>query len=356
MRIPQEKAGGKVGIKNRTGPISRCQTATQHLLRCLPRMSSRSPSPSRVFTLFISSLFAAWLPGKIWAAPGDSRTIINHVQDDVGDVTDFFDTILPSTLMRRNLSLDFIPKFSDFRAEEFIRIPLQVRYDISDNDQLQIGMTPFIPNPFNNGYNHRFGPGEGDLGCRHDMDNGLWFLDQAIVGFDARVPIGKPPIDLNEGFTHLQPYITGSRRLRWAHTKFFMALSYDREVHTPGRNTPTDPRVLRQNITEFDPGILYKPSVYGYFFQYQFRHYGENDGYHLSHGEKLGVIWDVPIERSKAWKMPGRWQIELAARVIEEEGHPVSYGLVTQVRVRTTLHEVLSSDFAQKLKTVSLGR
>jgi len=316
-------------------------------------MSSRFIISPRVFSVFISSLLAVWFPAKISAAPGDSRTIVNHVQDDVSDVTDFFDTIMPSTLMRRNLSLDFQPKFSDFRAEEFIRLPLQVRYDVSDNDQFQIGMTPFIPNPFNSGYNHRTGPGEADMGWRHDTDNGFWFLDQAIIGIQARVPLGKPPIDLNEGYTHVQPYITGSRRLRWPHTKFFMALSYDRELSTPGRDKPTDPRVIHQNITEFDPGILYKPSVYGYFFEYEFRHYGEDDGYHLSHGQKLGVIWDVPIERSKSWNMPGRWQIELAARVTEEEGHSVSYGLVTQVRVRTTLHEVLSSDLAHKLTRLS---
>ncbi len=313
-------------------------------------MSSRFSTYPRFVGVFFSTLLLLASSEKLGAAAGDSRSIVSHVQDDVGDVTDFFDTILPSTLMRKNLSLDFQPKFSDFRAEEFIRLPLEVRYDISDNDQLQVGMTPFIPNPFNTGYNHRTGPGEADIGWRHDMENGLGFLDQAIFGIQGRVPLGKPPLDLNEGYTHLQPYITGTRRLHWPHTKLFGALSYDREFHTPGRDQPTDPRVVRQNIAECDPGILYKPDVYGYFFEYEFRHYGEENGYHLSHGEKVGVIWDVPIERSKAWKMPGRWQIELAARVIEEEGHPISYGLVTQVRVRTTLHEVLSSDLAQKLK------
>ncbi len=312
-------------------------------------MSSRlSTSPLSLGALATSLLFGL-LSGKLMAAPGDSRTIVSHVQDDVSDVTDFFDTVLPTTLMHRNLSLDFQPKFSDVRSEEFIRIPLEVRYDVSDYDQLLFGLTPFIPNPFNDGYNHRWGLGQAVLGFRHDLDNGLWFLDQATIGIETRIPLGKPPIDLNEGYTHVQPYLTGTRRLNWAHTKYFMALSYDREIRTEWRDRPTDPRVLRQNILEFTPGIIYKPDVYGYFFEYEFRHYGEPDGAHLSHGEKLGVIWDVPLERSKNWKVPGRWQIELAAKVVEEEGHDISYGLVTQIRVRTTLHEVLSSDLAHRL-------
>jgi hypothetical protein len=273
----------------------------------------------------------------------------HSIEDDVMEMTEFFETILPGTLRKYNLVLDFTPRFTDFRNREFIRYPLELRYGISENSEVFGGFTPFSPNPFNHGEDHRWGLGEVRFGGRKSLDYGFGFFDQATIGIETRIPVGNPPIDLNDGYLHVRPFLTATRRLHWPHTEFFTAASYDRAFDSPHRDQPTDPRIVHQHIAEISPGILYKPGQYGYFFEYDFRDLDEDDGYRLSHGEKVGVIWDMPRTRSKAWHLPGKWEIEMAFKVVEEEGRSINYGIDTHVRVRTTLREVMSSELTHSL-------
>lgn len=300
------------------------------------------PSPVCLFAPAVLGLLFLALPAR--ADVGGS--LFDRMRDDM---TEFFDTVLPGTLRKYNTVLDFSPKFSDFRNREFIRYPLELRYGASDQLELFAGLTPFSPSPFNDGYDHRWGLGEVILGFRRDLEGGLGMFDQATVGVETRTPVGKPPFDLNEGYIHVRPFLTASRRLPWPHMKAFATLSYDRSLDTPGRDRPP-PTFVRQHIATIAPGFLYKPGIYGGFFEYEFRHLQEDDGYRLSHGGKIGMIWDVPRTKSQSWKLPGKWQIELAYKLVKEEGRGVDQGIVTRVRLRTTLREVLDSNLAHPLR------
>jgi hypothetical protein len=307
-------------------------------------MFSRNLFPARlVFTTAPAFMMLACTASTLHAEVGGS--LFDRMRDDM---TEFFDTVLPGTLHKYNLVLDFSPKFSDLRSREFIRYPLELRYGASDRLELFCGMTPFSPNPFNDGFEHRWGLGEITLGFRRNLEHGLAFYDQATVGLETRTPVGKPPLDLNSGYIHVKPFLTASCPLPWPHTKLFTSFSYDRELNTPGRDSPP-PQIVRQNIAEVAPGFLYKPGIYGGFVEYQFRHLEEIDGHRLSNGGTVGMIWDVPRTRSKSWKLPGKWQIELGYKIVKEEGHGIDHGIVTRVRVRTTLREVLDSDLRHRL-------
>lgn len=313
------------------------------MIRRFARSLLKSRIPARL-VLTTLTLFAALfgsLP-SLQAAGG----LFDRMRDDV---TEFFDTVLPGTLRKYNTVLDFSPKFSDLRNREFIRYPLELRYGASDRLELFGGLTPFSPSPFNSGREHRWGLGEVNFGFRRKLEEGFSFYQLASFGLEVRIPVGKPPLDLNEGHIHIRPFLTGARDLPWAHTKFFSSLSYDRSLDAPGRDGPP-PEYIRQHILEVAPGILYKPADYGTFVEYKFRHLDEDDGYRLSHGVKIGMIWEIPRARSKSWKLPGKWQIELAYKVVKEEGRGVDHGIVTRVRLRTSLREVMDSELRRKLR------
>lgn len=312
--------------------------------RSFPQRICRNPRSSRCL---LAALAVVMITAS--ARPA-SESLFGRVRDDVVGMTEFFDTVLPGTLRKYNLVLDFSPKFSDVRAREFIRYPLELRYGASDKLELFAGLTPFSPNPINEGYDHRWGLGQTTFGFRRDIDEGIGLFDEATFGLETRIPLGKPPVELIDGYTHIRPFVTGSRRLPWPHTKLFTILSYDRSVSTPRRDRPTSPKVIRQHIAEVSPGFLYKPGQYGGFVEYEFRHLDEDVGYRLSHGGQIGVIWDIPRPRSQNWKLPGKWQIELAYKLVKEEGRGIDQGIVTRVRVRTTVREVWDSDLRKSFR------
>jgi len=255
-------------------------------------------------------------------------------------MTDFVDTILPGTLGARNLTLHFTPKFGDLRRREYIRYPIELRYGLSDRWDLTGGLIPFGSNPFNRGRDHRWGPGEIKLGARYDVAGRLGFFDQTTLGLETRIPVGKPPVELNDHYTHIKPLLATARTLRrWPDTTLYSNLSYDRSVVLVTRGEPP-PGVVRRNIISVWPGVLYKPSEFGYFAEYRFSHIAEELDWHLAHEIRGGTIWDVPLARSEKWRLPGKWQAELAVKASQVEGHGTDQGVIIRIGWRTTLREI----------------
>jgi hypothetical protein len=270
------------------------------------------------------------------------------IQERVLRVTEYFDTMLPGVLEEHNLTLHFTPKFSDLRDNEYIRYPLEFRYGATDRVELSLGITPFSPNPINSGFDHRWGPGEGKLGARYDIGGWVPFFDDTTVGLETRVPLGQPPIKLNDHYTHVKPFVSTGRTLRmWPDVLFYTNLSYDRSVKLTHRGTPPT-EVRRRNIIELAPGLLFKPGEFGTFAEYHWRHITEETEWHCAHEVQLGGIWDVPLSRSEKWNLPGKWQLEVAYKFSQEEGRGHDQGVSARVNWRTTLREVLTHTSAKK--------
>lgn len=277
-----------------------------------------------------------------------ANTPVDKVRERVLRMTEFFDTVLPGVLEERNMTLHFSPKFSDLRDNEFMRLPVELRYGYSDKLELRGGLVPFTPNPINRGRDHRWGPGEATLGGRYDLGK-LSFFDDTTLGLDTRVPLGKPPIELNDHYTHVKPFVSAARQLEtWPDTTFYANVSYDRSVELTDR-APPPPEVMRRNIIEVAPGLLFRPSELGYFAEYRWRHITEPNEWHLAHEVHFGAIWDVPLSRSRSWNLPGKWQVELGYKITHEEGRDRDHGIAARVNWRTSLREVLNHTKQAKL-------
>src|SRR5471032_1823923 len=88
-----------------------------------------------------------------------SEALGSSMREDVLRMREFFDTTLPGTLSQYNVVMDFSPKFSDFRDNEYIRYPIELRYGLRPHWELLGGLTPFSPKPINSGRDPRLGRG-----------------------------------------------------------------------------------------------------------------------------------------------------------------------------------------------------
>lgn len=285
-----------------------------------------------------------WAGGPV-ARAAEPVSVAQRAQEHWLRMTDLLDTILPGTLGAKNLLVRFTPKFADVRDREFIRIPLEVRYGVSERVDLIGGLTPFGPNPFNSGRDHRWGPGEAKFGIRHDFGPAWKFLDDTTVGLESRVPLGKPPLVLNDRYAHVRPFLSADHELRgWRHATVYANLAYDRSLALRSRSKPPA-EVVRRHVVEAVPGLLYKPGPVGGFAEYRLRAVEEKAARYNVHEARIGAVWEVPRERSKKWRLPGSWQIEAAYRheFTGERGREPESGFVTRVTWRTTMREVLAS-------------
>jgi hypothetical protein len=270
-----------------------------------------------------------------------SATFRDQVRQDLERVDEFFDTRLPGTLARFNVELKFTPKFGDFRDNEFVRYPFELRYGLSDRTELYGGMSPYHPNPFNNGRQHKWGLGESQIGVRYNFGTLLGFYDESTFGLEVRSPLGKPPIEIIDAYSHLRPSVTAARKLKLIpDTSFYTNYSYDREVATPNRDTLA---TSKMHIAEIGPGLFYKPNEFGAFAEYRFQWITTDAGTHHAHNRKVGVLWDVPLARTQKWKLPGKWRVELAYKFNHETGFDDDRGFVARVSWRTSLREVLDA-------------
>ncbi|MBL9190181.1 MAG: hypothetical protein JNK23_22055 [Opitutaceae bacterium] len=305
--------------------------------------------PPRIpFTLLLALLV---LPaGPAIAAEQPASSAGERVRERMLRMTEFLDTMLPGVLEQNNVTLHFRPKFSDLRDHEFLRLPFELRYGLTDRWELRGGLSPFTPNPFNTGREHRWGPGEVKLAALRDLECPFGFYDETTLVLETRIPLGTPPAAISDHYTHLKPSFTAARRLRtWPSTTLYTNLAYDRSIDLTHRD-PSPAGVERRDVLEAAPGLLFKPGELGWFAEYRLRHIFNDEGNHLGHKFQAGTIWDVPLARTEKWKLPGKWQVELAYRVELEEGRERDHGISARVNWRTTLREVLQHGRAKTVK------
>ncbi len=292
---------------------------------------------------FFSTLALLTLTAGAADAPTEPFSATDRMRENILRMTDFLDTMLPGVLEENNVTLHFRPKFSDLRDNEYMRFPFEMRYGLTSRWELRGGLVPFTPNPFNRGREHRWGPGEIKLGARYDLPRPVGFFDEATAGVELRIPLGHPPVELNDHYTHVKPSISAARTLRtWPSTTFYANVSYDRSFDLTHRDPTAPGAVERRDVLETVPGLLYKPGQLGWFAEYRLRRIHNDWGNHLGHEVQVGSIWDVPLTRSAKWNLPGKWQVELAYRVDLEEGRERDHGISARVNWRTTLREVLN--------------
>ena len=287
-------------------------------------------------------------------APPRPKSIVVEARDraleDLLRMSEFFDTTMPGTLKKYNLVFSISPRLADARRGEYIRLPVQLRYGLKERWEIYGGLTPFCPNPINSGKEHRWGPGEGRLGLRYDWGHWGKVFDDVTIGVENRTPLGKPPIDLIDYYTHVMPFINTSRPLPWKYTTLLISASYDRSFDSPDRPpAPEPPIVVRRHGFALTNGVLYKPGEFGGFVEYSWRHIEDQVlGTHLGHEFKVGPIWDIPLWRTQSWGLPGKWQIEFSERLTFEEGRDTSRGESLRVRWRSTFPEVFSKKSYQR--------
>jgi hypothetical protein len=249
-------------------------------------------------------------------------------------LTELLDTRLPGILGVDGVLLRLQPRLGDLRDREYLRLPLELRRGLAERTELALGLTPFTANPFRRGPDHRHGPGEVRLEVRRELRlpaASAWRADAAL---EVRFPLGRPPVALNDGFAHLTPKVALSRPWPgWPGALAYAELRHDWSLPYPAR--PAERRAARRRWdTTAALGLLYQPEAWGGFVEHHLRWVGEGGTSFAAPESRLGVVWAVPVARSRAWGLPGIWRAEVAYRRVHllRPGSEFASGLVTRVR------------------------
>jgi hypothetical protein len=255
------------------------------------------------------------------------------VQDEVHYISDFFGVRLPETLGQYNLALSYTPRFGDVLRRDYLRFPLTLSYGLTERTDVLAGITPYAPSPFRSGDDSRWGPGRFRTGIRHDLEHPWFGFDRTSLGFDAAVPLGRPPLQLADHYGRLVPSISFTRQLeRWPDTRFLLGLVHDHSFSVPFRSENED--MVRVNRTAVSPGLLYKPGNLGYLGEYTFQVIDDRStGQRLAHVYTVGLLWEVPQTYVPRF-LPGRWRVDTAYQLTDEEGRPLAHSFSTRVHVR----------------------
>jgi hypothetical protein len=110
---------------------------------------------------------------------------------------------LPELNLPDTIKLTFRPHFGDPFNRDYMRVESGVRWALSEHFELRTGASAF----FTHGFRDSAGYGIGQLsgGARYIFRDAPWQGYETIVDVGYVAPVGHPPVDMTDGFTHFQP-------------------------------------------------------------------------------------------------------------------------------------------------------
>jgi len=186
---------------------------------------------------------------------------------------------LPFTNPESSFQLRYSAKASDVVKESYIRIPLELRYGISEYTEAYLSYQPYINNPFDK---HAVSSsGLAGLGIKHRLTN---FIDERwdlAFGLRTFVPLSEiPSEDEREQFGRYEPYVVMTYLLpRNERLRATLHARYDWVKGEPFFENGIDPQP--SSTFYLRPGIIFTPpGEWRYTFELEYqteRFSGSND-------------------------------------------------------------------------------
>lgn len=271
------------------------------------------------------------------AQTGDSMTAAGappaKLSDDQLRIRGIFNTNLPNTERKNSLRFIFHPHFGDFTEKNHLRIPVGLRYGLTDNWEITGEFEGYVSHGFGDVAAFKeFGFSNIHFGTKYHLKEMLWDTWDSAVGFDYIQPVGHPPMEVTDGLTHMAPFMTFSHRLerdpRW---RVFWGFGADmvNKTDVPGRLEKNE---LGDDSVNVTGGVVWDRNRWHYTLESQFATSAgigaPNNGSVFT--LRPGVVWDVP-DRYTRW-VGGRWVIGVALRSsIGPDG--TDFGAGAKVRV-----------------------
>ena len=237
------------------------------------------------------------------------------ISDDELRIRGVFDTALPGVEKKNRLKLIIHPHFGDLHRRDYLRVPLGVRYGLTQNWEITgeveayfahgLGDTPFFQEEGFASYH---------FNTKYRLGERLWRGWDTGVGFDYITPIGPPPENISDGQTHHSDFVTLSRHLKSRpDIRVFWGLSVDM-VSSTGLPVVLDDNELGDDSTNLNAGIVWQRPKLTYTFETTYgstRLVGANERDVVT--IRPGIVW--PIPQRYTFRRGGQWLLGVAPRV-----------------------------------------
>ena len=239
------------------------------------------------------------------AVPPAADTELHKIQG-------IFDTDLPKTERKGSVKFIVHPHLGDLTSRSYLRVPIGVRWGANDHVELTATVEPYFQHGLRSG-----SPGNGigkvQFGAKYAFREWLKPDYDASVGFNARLPVGSPPLDLTDGYNHYTPYLTIAKAVA-SHPGLTVFVSPSLDLmdksSVAGTFRKNDPQ---SSSLTLGGGLVYDRYPYHYTLEagYQTTSLVGRDNQQFFF-IRPGFAWDLP--RRLTFDSHGRWLVGLGAK------------------------------------------
>lgn len=269
------------------------------------------------------------------------------VSDDDMRIDGVFGSALPGTEKKHRLKLLFRPHFGDFHRKDYLRVPLALRYGISEQWEVTGGVE---------GY---FAHGLGDVkwfdesgfsalrfSTKYRIGKRLWSHWDMGVGLDYITPVSDPPADVSDGLRHFGYHVSFSRELEsMPNWRVFWAVGAD-DVSTTGRPVFLEKNDLGDDSINVSGGFVWQRINHSYTLELSYattEFTGTRSRYVFT--VRPGVIWKLPKKYTFGAK--GDWFLGVSTKV-SQGSDGSDFGVSGKLRVSFNFKQWWRKHFPKK--------
>ncbi len=124
---------------------------------------------------------------------------------------DLFSDRLPNFERSGAVRIYVRPHFGDFLHRDYVRIPIGVRAKVTENFESSTEFEGYVTHGLGDAAGYGFSNLRLGAKCEHVLPQlGVGGIS---VGLNYQMPLGRPPLDLTDGYRHLQPYLAATHPL-----------------------------------------------------------------------------------------------------------------------------------------------